>query len=265
MAKMWQVMLMHHSTQLKIVMNLNVSNAPTESSEQQYSRTLQLHQIVKAWHSHFRKLVTHQKEYVTALNSWLKLSIIPIETGLKDKEKVSSPQKPPIQPFLHAWHDQLEKIPLEVAANAIQSFSAVISIILTLQDEEIKQKEKYEEVQREYLRKNRAFEEWCQRYAHKMRVSTVGAPESAEGATEKDQVEERRSAVQSLKTTLDGEVEAHRKLLKQVREKSVTSLKTHLPELFRALSEFADLCARMYTSLKSIADQAQKQTHSPAS
>ncbi|KAG6483641.1 hypothetical protein ZIOFF_060293 [Zingiber officinale] len=143
MAKMWQAMLMHHSTQMKIVMDLkalDVSNVPKESSEQQYSRTLQLHQIVKAWHSNFRKLVTHQKEYVTALNSWLKLSIIPIETGLKDKE--SSPQKPPIQPFLHDWHDHLEKIPLELAANAIQGFSAVISTILTLQDEEIKQKEK---------------------------------------------------------------------------------------------------------------------------
>ncbi|XP_042390955.1 nitrate regulatory gene2 protein-like [Zingiber officinale] len=264
MAKMWQVMHKHHSDQLKIVNALDISNAPKETSEVQYKRTLQLFRIVKAWHTHFCGLVSYQKEYVTVLNSWLKLSVIPIETGLKDKEKVSSSHRPPIQPFVHTWHDHLQKIPHEPAANAIQSFSAVIDSIRTLQDEEIKQKEKWEEMHREYLRKNRAFEDWYHKHEHKMMKSTVGAPESAEGTTEKDQMEERRSYVQSLKTTLEGEVEAHRRLLKQVREKTATSLKTHLPELFRAMSEFADYCTRMYTSLKLIADQSQQHTHSPA-
>lgn len=264
---MWQVMLKHHSDQLKIVTGLkalDISNAPKETSEVQYNRTLQLHRIVKAWHTHFCELVSYQKEYVTVLNSWLKLNIIPIETGLKDKEKVSSSHRPPIQPFLHAWHDHLEKIPHQPAANAILSFSAVINTILTLQVEEIKQKEKCEDRHREYLRKNRAFEDSHQKYEHKMKKSTVGAPESAEGATEKDQMEERRSYVQSLKTTLEGEFDDHRRLLKQVREKTVASLKTHLPELFQAMSEFADYCTKMYTSLKLIADQMQQQTHSPA-
>ncbi|XP_042395676.1 protein ALTERED PHOSPHATE STARVATION RESPONSE 1-like [Zingiber officinale] len=264
MAKMWQVMHKHHSDQLKIVNALDISNAPKETSEVQYKRTLQLFRIVKAWHTHFCGLVSYQKEYVTVLNSWLKLSVIPIETGLKDKEKVSSSHRPPIQPFVHTWHDHLQKIPHEPAANAIQSFSAVIDSIRTLQDEEIKQKEKREEMHREYLRKNRAFEDWYHKHEHKMMKSTVGAPESAEGTTEKDQMEERRSYVQSLKTTLEGEVEVHRRLLKQVREKTATSLKTHLPELFRAMSEFADFCTRMYTSLKLIADQSQQHTHSPA-
>ncbi|XP_074563620.1 protein ALTERED PHOSPHATE STARVATION RESPONSE 1-like [Curcuma longa] len=266
MAKMWQVMLKHHSDQLKITVHLNaldISNAPKETSEVQYKRTLQLHQIVKAWHTHFCKLVSHQKAYVAVLNNWLKLNIIPIETGLKDREKESSSHRPPIQPFVHTWHDHLEKIPHEPAAKAIQSFSAVIETILTLQDEEIKQKEKCEEMHREYLRKNGAFENWHQKNAHRMMKSTVGAPEGAEGATVKDQMEERRSYVQSLKTALEGELDAHRTLLKQLREKTVTSLKTHLPELFRAMSEFADLCTRMYTSLKSIADQSQQRSHSP--
>lgn len=258
MARMWQAMRTHHYAQLKIAEDLkamNISTAPTETSEEHYKRTLQLLGIVKGWHSQFQEVVSHQKEYVNALNSWLKLNLIPIESSLK--EKVSSPQRPahtPIQTLLHAWHDDLEKLPDELASRAIFSFSEVINTIVTLQDEELKQKERCEELHREHLRKNRAFEDWYHKYSNKRMVADVGGPES-EGATQKDPVEEKRFAVQFLKSTLDGEVEARRRLCKQVREKSINSLKTHLPELFRAVSEFADFCARMYASLELIAEQ----------
>ncbi|RWW20424.1 hypothetical protein GW17_00015466 [Ensete ventricosum] len=259
MAQMWHSMYMHHHTQLKIVedlKSLDITNSPRETSEHHHKQTLQLLEIAKEWHTQFNKLVSHQKEYVDSLNSWLKLTLIPIESSLK--EKVSSPQRPahaPIQSLLHAWHEYLEKLPDELAKSAIFSFSAVINTIVTLQQEEQKQKEKCEEAHKEYSKKNRAFDEWFQKYSQRRMGSSVGEPDGGEGSNQKDPVEERRFMVEALKSKFDEEVEAHRRLCKQVREKSLSSLKTHLPELFRAMSDFADACSKMYASLKMITEQ----------
>ncbi|CAL9206188.1 unnamed protein product [Musa hybrid cultivar] len=259
MAQMWYAMYMHHQAQLKIVeglKSLDVTNSPRETSEHHHKHTFQLLEIAKEWHTQFNKLVSHQKEYVDSLNSWLKLTLIPIESSLK--EKVSSPQRPahaPIQSLLHAWHEYLGKLPDELAKSAILSFSAVINTIVTLQQEERKQKEKCEEAHKEYSKKNRAFDDWFQKYSQRRMGSSVGEPDGGEGSNQKDPVEERRFMVESLKSKFDEEVEAHRSLCKQVREKSLSSLKTHLPELFRAMSDFANACSKMYASLKMITEQ----------
>nr|CAD1840000.1 unnamed protein product [Ananas comosus var. bracteatus] len=232
MDKMWEMMFLHHESQLKIVLDLkalDISDSPMEMSEQHHKRTIELHDIVKEWHSQFHKLITHQKEYIQALNNWLKLNLIPIESSLK--EKVSSPprmQRPPIQALLHAWNDHLEKLPEELAKSALLSFAAVMDTILKLQQDEMKQKEKCEEMGKEFQKKSRAFEDWYYKYSHR----------------------------RQRQSRLDDEVEAYNKLCKQVREKSLTTLKTHLPELFRALSDFARSCADMYSKLK-LVSQAQ--------
>ncbi|XP_008799874.2 protein ROLLING AND ERECT LEAF 2-like [Phoenix dactylifera] len=258
MAKMWEAMYVHHDNQLKIVLNLkilDITNVPKETSEHHYKRTLQLFEIVKEWHSQFDKLVSHQKDYIRALNNWLKLNIIPIESSLK--ERVSSPprpRQPPIQALLLAWHDHLEKIPDELAKSAILSFSAVINTIVILQQEELKQKEKCDETRKEYLKKARAFEDWYSKYSQRRAtaLSEEAVQEDSEAASQKDPVAERKFAVESVKSRLDEEEDNHRKLCKQVREKSFGSLKTHLPELFRAMSDFAYASSDMYMKLKSI-------------
>ncbi|WOL03208.1 hypothetical protein Cni_G11928 [Canna indica] len=265
MSQMWQNMHMHHHSQLKRVEDLkalDISNVPRETTTYHYKHTLQLLNIVKEWHSEFHNLVSHQKEYVNALNSWLKSNFIPLESNLK--EKVSSPQRPahaPIQALLHAWHEHLDTLtagPAELAKSAIFSFSAVITTIASLQEEELRQKEKCEETHKDYLRKKRAFEDWYQKYAHRRTGSSeVGEPESGEATSQKDLVEERKTAVETLKSTLAEEVEAHRRLCKQAREKSFNSLRTHLPELFRAMMQFSDSCSRMYSNLMLISEQNQ--------
>ncbi|THU62612.1 hypothetical protein C4D60_Mb01t06940 [Musa balbisiana] len=257
MAKMWQAMHMHHYSQLKMMEDikaLDISNASKETSEHHHKRTLQLLDIVREWQSQLHKLVTHQKQYVGALDSWLKVNLIPIDSSLK--EKVSSPQRPvhaPIQTLVHAWHEYLEKqLPEELANTALLSFSAVLNTIEAVQQEELKQKERCGEIHKAYLRKKRAFEDWYQKHSQKR----MGETETGgEAASQDDPVGERRRAVESLKSKLDEEVEAHKGICKQVREKSSVTLKTHLPELFRAVSDFAELCSKMYTSLKLVTDQ----------
>ncbi|XP_020580627.1 uncharacterized protein LOC110024808 [Phalaenopsis equestris] len=257
MGKMWEAMFFHHDSQLKVVIDLRVldiSNAPMETSEHHYGRTLQLYDVAKEWHSQFQKLVSHQKEYIQALNSWLKLNLIPIESSLK--EKVSSPPRihhPPIQTLLYAWNDLLEKLPDDLAKSAILSFSAVINTVIVLQQEELKLKEKCEETRREYTRKLRAFEDWHHKYSQRRAAApTEGETDNMEMANMKDPVTERKFLVDSLKTKLEDDVQAHQKACKQVREKTLGSLKTHLPELFRSMSDFSLSSSEMYKKLKAI-------------
>lgn len=248
---MWGNMCVHHDSQLKIVSDLksiDIAHSPKETSKHHHERTQQLLNVVQEWHTQFEKLVTHQKQYIQSLTSWLKLNLIPIESNLK--EKISSPprlQNPPIQALLRTWNDHLEKLPDEVAKSAISSFAAVIKTIILHQEEEMKLKEKLEETRKEFLRKNQVFEEWYQKYLQR-RMSD----ETGEEANPNDPVSERKFVVESLRKKLEEETEAHQRHCLQVREKSLGSLKIRLPELFRAMSDYAHACSDAYERLRSL-------------
>ncbi|KAF8099333.1 hypothetical protein N665_0245s0012 [Sinapis alba] len=262
MAKMWTNMCIQHDTQLKIVgelKSLEISTSQKETTKQHHQQTRQFCTVLEEWHVQFDRLVTHQKQYVNSLNTWLKLNLIPIESSLK--EKVSSPprpQRPPIQALLHSWHDHLEKLPDEVAKSAISSFAAVMKTILLHQEEEMKLKERCEETRREFIRKKQGFEEWYQKHLQK-RGPTEEGVDGEEGGSSRDDdhVMERRIVVETLKKRLEDEEEAHQRHCVQVREKSLNSLKIRLPEIFRALSDYAHACADSYEKLR-IVSQTQK-------
>ncbi|KAF5461579.1 hypothetical protein F2P56_017660 [Juglans regia] len=265
MAKMWATMRAHHSNQLRLVTDLkslDIAHAPKETTKHHHDRTIQLWNVVEKWHSQFEKLATHQKQYIRALNSWLKLNLIPIESSLK--EKISSPprvQHPPIQTLLQSWHDHLEKLPDELVKSAIGSFAAVIKTIILHQEEEMKLKEKCEETRKEFLRKNQAFEEWYEKYMQRRGPDEMD-PERGEDANPKDPISEKKFAVESLKKRLEEEVESHQTHCIQVREKSLGCLKTRLPELFRAMSGYAHACSDTYEKVRSVT-QYQKSDVGP--
>ncbi|XP_010519919.1 PREDICTED: uncharacterized protein LOC104799211 [Tarenaya hassleriana] len=270
MAKMWGNMCIHHDTQLKIVGDLKpleICGSLKETTKHHHERTRQFGNIVEEWHVQFERLVMHQKQYINALNSWLKLNLIPIESSLK--EKVSSPprpQRPPIQALLHTWHDWLEKLPDEVAKSAISSFAAVIKTILLHQEEEMKLKERCEETRKEFLKKNQAFEEWYQKHLQKRGPDEAeGGEDGASVTNPKDPVSERRFAVETLRKRLEDEVEAYQRHCVQVREKSLNSLKIRLPELFRALSDYAHACADAYEKLRIITQKEKSHAAAAAS
>lgn len=251
---MWESMLMHHRNQMNIVTHLkslDVAGTPLETSKYHNERTRQLLHVVEEWHSHLDKLVTNQKQYIHSLNSWLKQNLIPIESSLR--EKISSPpriQNPPIQPLLQMWHDHLEKLPDEVPKTAIGSFTAVVKAILDHQEEEMKLKEKCEETRKEYLRKSQAFDDWYHKYMQRRTPPDETDPDRVEETNPKDPISEKRFVVESLKKRLEDEMEAHHKHCIQVREKSLGSLKIRLPELFRAMSDYALACFDACQSLR---------------
>ncbi|XP_059645589.1 protein ROLLING AND ERECT LEAF 2-like [Cornus florida] len=253
MATMWETMRGEHDTQSKIVTalrSLDISQSPKETSEHHHERTLQLLHVVEAWHSHLAKLMTHQKEYIKALNSWLKLNLIPIDNNLK--EKVSSPQRPqnpPIQTLLRTWNDYLEKLPDEHARTAIHNFAAVIHNIVQFQEDEMKLKYKCEDTQKELNRKKRQYEDWYNKYLQRRTPPDGMDPDRA---LDDEVVAEKQLQVDIVEKRLEEEVEAYKKQCVQVREKSYATLKTRFPELFRAMSDFSVACSDMYGHLRSV-------------
>ncbi|GLU22189.1 hypothetical protein SLE2022_382820 [Rubroshorea leprosula] len=257
MATMWETMQVHHDSQAKIVTalrSLDPSESSKETSERHHDRTCLLWGFVKEWHSQFCKLVDNQKDYIKALNDWLKLNLIPIESNLR--EKVSSPprvQRPPIQNLLLAWHDHLNKLEDGVARTTISSFAAVVNDIKHHQEEEIKQKRKCEETRKELNRKTQQFEDWYNKYVQRRAPEELD-PERTEDNTHTDAVAGRQLAVDALKKTLEEEEEAYQRICIQVRQKSLASLRTRLPELSRAMSNTALAFSHMYSDLRSISD-----------
>ncbi|CAH9052866.1 unnamed protein product [Cuscuta europaea] len=257
MAKMWETMKGHHETQSHISLalrSLEMLQSPKETSEHLHERTFQLGVVLQEWHTQFEKMISHQKEYIKALNSWLKLNRIPIDTNLKEK-LVSSPQRPehpPILSLLDAWEDLIIKLPDELARNAIYSFSAVVNTIVQHQAEEMKLRERCNEMRKELTKKTRQYEDWYHKYMQRRTPNDADVADEEGSGQEDSVVIERQVQLENLKHRLKEEEENYQRQCIHVSEKSLTSLKTGLPELFRAMSEFSRACSAMYKTLKSV-------------
>ncbi|KAK9690284.1 hypothetical protein RND81_09G118200 [Saponaria officinalis] len=265
LAIMWDAMQGYHVEQLKITTGLrfvDISQAAKETTDEHHERTIQLWAVVQEWHTQFDNMVKYQKEYIKALNSWLKLNLIPIESSLK--EKVSSPPRilnPPIQTLLLAWHDLLDKLPDEHAKSAIYNFAAVLHTIVQQQDDELGYKAKMEESRRNLERKQRQYNRWLNEYIGKKTAADETEPSLFEDGVHKDELMvEKEFVVENAKKKLEEDTESWERHCVQVREKTLTSLKTRLPELFRALSDFARASSEMYNNLRSIS-HSQSQKH----
>ncbi|XP_027125719.1 protein ALTERED PHOSPHATE STARVATION RESPONSE 1-like [Coffea arabica] len=259
MVFMWESMRGHHESQSKIVQalsSLHISQFPKETSEHHHERTYQLLHVVKEWHMQFDKLIKNQKDYIRALNNWLKLNLIPIDTNLK--EKVSSPQRPanpPICVLLHAWHDWLEKVPDELARSAINNFAHVVDHIMEYQIDEVKLSDKCKDTRRELTKKTEQFNDWYRKYMQRRTPPDELDPERAQ---DKDLIVERQIQVETLEKKLEEEEAEYKKQCIQVREKSLANLKTGLPNLFLAMSGFSLACSDMYRNLRSISQKRSR-------
>lgn len=256
---MWDAMYAHHKAQLKIISELksfDISVASRETSEQHNERTVQLWHIVQEWCTQYDKFMRYQKEYVGNLYSWIKLNVIPIDTNLKPNSSQPVETTPPIKRLLHAWHDILEKLPDDATKKAIHTFGEVIHTILVHQDDEIKLRVKIQETRRDHERKKRQFEDWAQKYMEKR----AGIPPQAGNpdGTRADPLEERKAAVERLELGLKDLEEQYTKQCRVVREKSLSLLRTNLPELFRVVSDFSLQSAAMFKGLWSIASTSDQ-------
>ncbi|EAZ03209.1 hypothetical protein OsI_25359 [Oryza sativa Indica Group] len=251
---MWDAMYLHHKTQLKIILelkSLDISVAPRETSEQHHDRTVQLWNVVHEWHTQFDKFMTYQKQYVGSLYTWIKLNVIPIDTNLKPNSSQPHETTPPIKRVLHAWHEILGKLPDEAAKKAINTFAEIVKTILVHQEDELKLRMKIEDTRRDYGKKRRQFDDWAQKYIHQT-AGILPEDRNPDGARP-DPMAERKAAMEKLELSMKELEEMYVKQCRVVREKSLSLLRTNLPELFRVVSDFSLQSAGMFKGVWSIA------------
>ncbi|KAK4778025.1 hypothetical protein SAY87_018212 [Trapa incisa] len=257
MARMWEIMKEHYYNQEKIVQDLrylDISQSPKETSEHHRNQTFQLFNIVGEWHLQFGALVDNQRKYIKALISWLRMTLVPIESS--SKEKVSSPariQNPPIKDLLLSWQEQLEKLPDQLARTAIYNFRAVMDTLVNLQVEEMKMKRSCEDTKKDIARKERSLEDWKKKLGRRIPRDDM----EADDEHNKIRLAEKELMLEMLKKRLEEEEDSCQRLCWQVREKSLTSLKNRMPELFAAMMSFATSCSDMYNDLLSISQSPQ--------
>ncbi|XP_073119252.1 protein ROLLING AND ERECT LEAF 2-like isoform X2 [Henckelia pumila] len=254
LAAMWETMRAHHERKSEIVQALRLlgdSQSPKETSDHHFERTRELVGVIRDWHLNVDELMTQQREYIKAIHGWLKLNLIPIDTNLN--EKASSPGRspnPPILKLVQAWNGYLDKSHDQAAKAAIMNFAATMETIWLYQKEEMEFRKRCADSRKDLLRKKQDFDNWYNKYMQKRTPPDEMDPDRAQ---DRDLYTERKLIVEAAEQKLEHEEEAYLKHCVQVRQKSLNSLKSQFPSLFRALSDFSLACSDMYNNLRSIA------------
>lgn len=232
---MWENMQKQHEHQIMIIHALQNSQLPNETSDHDLINTQELHHPVKIWCTEFQKLIQHQKNYIKSLDNWLKHNlIITINHNLK-------PQYPKIESLLGAWFDELDKLPKEDTITAMGKFAEDIHTIAQLQSNKTKMKEKCDETRKELSKVSQKFEKWCNK--------DIAKKLSSYEIDDIEVIEEQKIVVEALKLRLVVEEETYEKLCVEMKDMMVVNLTTRLPEVLKAVSEFARACSVMYKNL----------------
>ncbi|WCJ40724.1 hypothetical protein M5689_021633 [Euphorbia peplus] len=163
---MWESMQYHHETQSKIAYALKPLDVLQSQREDidydHYGCTIKLYDVVSEWHTQFCRLLDYKKYYVKALCNWLKPSLLPIESNLK--QEVSSPTRVlnlPIHELLLAWNDDLDKPSDELARSVYSNLTTVMQTIMYQQEEELKVIVKCKLFGRNFDLKSKQYQDWC--------------------------------------------------------------------------------------------------------
>ncbi|XP_057434225.1 uncharacterized protein LOC130726917 [Lotus japonicus] len=233
MATMWKIMETHHEQQSKIAMllrHVDSFQSPVEATRHKHNhdKTRKLLVVLREWLSQFDILMNNQKKCIMALNNQLEM-----------RDEIS--ESLPIQVLLQAWHCRLEKLPQQYVRTTIANFAAEIDSILQEQDKEMVLKRKCEVTIYEYAEKiSRQLTEWEKKYEERLEVL---------GPNMVDHPHELVREIQLMKIKLVAAKEDYGRQCLHVTQKSLSSLQTHLPKLFKAMSDFSLKSSMMYNEL----------------
>lgn len=227
----------HHEQQSKIAMllrHVDSFQSPVEATRHKHNhdKTRKLLVVLREWLSQFDILMNNQKKCIMALNNQLEM-----------RDEIS--ESLPIQVLLQAWHCRLEKLPQQYVRTTIANFAAEIDSILQEQDKEMVLKRKCEVTIYEYAEKiSRQLTEWEKKYEEneKKRLEVLG-PNMV------DHPHELVREIQLMKIKLVAAKEDYSRQCLNVTQKSLGSLQTHLPKLFKAMSDFSLKSSMMYSEL----------------
>ncbi|XP_062203405.1 protein ALTERED PHOSPHATE STARVATION RESPONSE 1-like isoform X2 [Phragmites australis] len=231
---MWRNMYECHQVQNHIAHQASLlGNRPGSepTSDSHYHATSQLEVEVSGWHSSFCNLITLQREYVSILNQWIKLTdCLPDNDGfMRSSSGICS--------FSEELQRVLERLPEKVAAEAIKTFISVIHSIILQQSEERQLKKKSENMERKFQTQLEKHSENAMQNSaqppHKNHYS-VSKNETKLDAFRKQVEEEKARYLNSVRTS---------------RTMTLNNLQTSLPNVFHALMGFSGVCVQAFEGI----------------
>ncbi|CAL4975583.1 unnamed protein product [Urochloa decumbens] len=234
---MWRKMYECHQVQNHIAQQAShVGNRPGSdpTSDTQCQATSQLEIEVSGWHSSFCNLITLQREYISTLNQWIKLTdCLPDDDGLM---KSSSG----IRSLSEELQRALERLPEKVAAEAIKTFMSAIHSIVVQQNEERQLKKKSDNMESKFQTQLEKHSENAAQPPNKNQYS-VSKNEMKLDAFRKQVEEGKARYLTSIRTS---------------RAMTLNNLQTSLPNVFHALMGFSGVCVQAFEGISRCSEVA---------
>lgn len=231
---MWRNMHECHQVQNHIAQQASLlGNRPGSepTTDSHCYATSQLEMEVSAWHSSFCNLITLQREYVTILNQWIRLTdCLPDNDGfMRSSSGICS--------LCGELQHALEKIPEKEPAEAIKTFLSVIHSIVTQQAEERQLKKKSDNIESK-------FHTQLEKHSENAMQSS-GQPTNARNYS----VSKDDPKLEAFRKRVEEEKARYRNSLRTSRAMTLNNLQTSLPNVFHALMGFSGVCVQAFEGI----------------
>ncbi|XP_068646812.1 protein ALTERED PHOSPHATE STARVATION RESPONSE 1-like [Aristolochia californica] len=250
---MWRSMYECHQVQthivqqLKFLNDINLRTEPTSEIHRQF--TLQLELEVQQWHSAFCSLVKSQRDYILSLTGWLRLCLF----QFSHQPLTKTLQNSAVYSLCEEWQLALDRIPDKVASEGIKSFLTVIHSVVLQQAEEQKLKK----------RSNALFKELNKKVAELRTLENKYGPYSTSGSSSSNRspVDVKKDKVEALRAKAEEEKNRYEKSSSVTRAMTLNNFQTGIPNVFQAMTGFANVCLQSFEAVYSQPNKTQEQIH----
>ncbi|KAG2589635.1 hypothetical protein PVAP13_5NG377900 [Panicum virgatum] len=244
---MWRNMYECHQVQNHIAQQATLlGNTPGSepTSDAHCQATSQLEIEVSGWHSAFCNLITLQREYISTLNQWIKLTdCLPDDDGLM---KSSSG----IRSLSEELQRALERLPEKVAGEAIKTFMSAIHSIVVQQSEERQLKKKSDNMESK-------FQTQLEKHSENAMQSSAQPPNKNQYSVSKNEMK-----LEAFRKQVEEEKARYLTSVKTSRTMTLNNLQKGLPNVFHALMGFSGVCVQAFEGISRCSEVAV--THSGA-
>jgi hypothetical protein len=247
---MWKSMNQYHEVQNHVVQQVqglvNRSSKGESTSDLHRQATRDLESAVATWHSSFCRLIKFQRDFVRNIQSWFKLTYLPITAVETDQTAKTAPAESDAYLFCDEWKLALDRLPDTVASESIKSFINVVHSISAKQTEEIKIKKKTELVSKELEKKASSLRSIEKKYYNAYSMVGIGLPdmghENGSGILDaRDPLSEKKSELAACQRRVEDEMTKHSKAVEVTRAMTLNNIQTGLPGVFQAMTSFSGL------------------------
>ncbi|RLN22205.1 hypothetical protein C2845_PM07G13730 [Panicum miliaceum] len=238
---MWRNMYECHQVQNHIAQQATLlGNTPGSepTSDAHCQATSQLEIEVSGWHSAFCNLIALQREYISTLNQWIKLTdCLPDDDGLM---KSSSG----IRSLSEELQRALERLPEKVAGEAIKTFMSAIHSIVVQQSQERQLKKKSDNMESK-------FQTQLEKHSENAMQSSAQPPNKNQFSVSKNEMK-----LEAFRKQVEEEKARYLISVKTSRAMTLNNLQTGLPNVFHALMGFSGVCVQAFEGISRCSEVA---------